>query len=113
MVGAIVRDTLRNLAPDGVEISLEAGMNQSARFWGPIDLRVGRFVVVIVRLGTTEGQQGVGCRWKRSSRGRCRALLKSENFEYAVRLLYLIRFFRTFGAKIKLLGGHPRAALAL
>jgi hypothetical protein len=28
----------------------------------------------------------------------CRAVLKSENFEYAVRLLYLIRFFRTFGA---------------
>jgi 2-keto-4-pentenoate hydratase/2-oxohepta-3-ene-1,7-dioic acid hydratase in catechol pathway len=31
----------------------------------------------------------------------CRAVLKSENFEYAVRLLYLIRFFRTFGAASK------------
>jgi hypothetical protein len=27
--------------------------------------------------------------------------------------LPLDRFFRTFGAKVKLLAGHPRAALAL
>lgn len=59
MVCAIARDILRNLGPDQVEISFEAGMNQSTRFWGPIDLRVGHFVVVVVRLGTTEGQQGV------------------------------------------------------
>jgi hypothetical protein len=26
--------------------------------------------------------------------------------------LYLNRFFRTFGAKIKLFAGHPKAALA-
>src|SRR5450755_490438 len=59
MVGAIAPDTLSNLAPDRVEISLEARMNQSTRFRGPIDLCVGRFVVVVVRLGATEGQQGV------------------------------------------------------
>lgn len=34
-------------------------MNQSTRFRGPIDLRVGRFVVVVVRLGAAEGQQGL------------------------------------------------------
>jgi hypothetical protein len=27
--------------------------------------------------------------------------------------LHSNRFFRTFGAKVKLLAGHPRAALAL
>jgi hypothetical protein len=44
---------------------------------------------------------------------RCRAALKSENFVNAVGLVHLNRFFRTFGAKVKLLAGHPRAALAL
>jgi hypothetical protein len=39
----------------------------------------------------------IGRHWAGSQR-ECRAVLKSENFEYAVLLLYLIRFFRTFGA---------------
>jgi hypothetical protein len=47
------------------------------------------------------------------SHRRCRAALKSENFVNAVGLLHLNRFFRTFGAKVKLLAEHPRAALAL
>lgn len=59
LVGAIARDTLRDLAPNRVKISLEAGMNQSARFRCPINLRVGRFVLVVVGLGATDGQQGV------------------------------------------------------
>jgi hypothetical protein len=45
--------------PETPEISLEAGMNQSTRFRGSIDFRVGGFVVVVVRLSTTEGQEGV------------------------------------------------------
>jgi hypothetical protein len=36
MIGAIASDTLSNLTPDRVEISLEARMNQGTRFRGPI-----------------------------------------------------------------------------
>jgi hypothetical protein len=57
---------------------------------------------------TWVGGEQAGLRGSRQLKGRRAALVL-----VAVVALHLKRFFRTFGAKVKLLAGHPRAALAL